>query len=155
MSRNYFEIEEPIVYLDLKRDACKPDFEPESGEHPHFILDPSPSLSVLEATIEATERAEKKRGNKKATKRDRLMAGFHQIALVATELRGNGAFHRNGPIEGSWPCVFDGGKFIPGAFDKRMNLLKELTRNDIMALQYKVTDILDLSEDEVKNSSGE
>jgi len=139
-TRNYFSPPAPKVYLSLvSRDECGKDFTPEGHLHPHMVLDPAPTLAIMEAVMVYRDAMED-RDSLQAI----IMQSLYQIALVVSSMGGSWSLHPSG-VSSGWP----------DDVDARMAILRKLTREDYTALQAAVAKVSGLSEDEVGNSDGD
>jgi len=154
MPRNYHTLAAPKVYLSLlPADRCGEDFEIEGPDHPHLVLDPTPSgsLSLALQSFDGTLPED-------ATRNQRIIRGLerllHRGALLVTAVRGNWAYYPNGPNKLQWPEYPDADAPDEATVAKRAKLLQVLSEPDLLLLNEEMEKVLGLTEAESKNSDG-
>jgi len=146
MPRNYHTLAAPKVYLSLlPADRCGEDFEIEGPDHPHFTLDPAPTLATMEAIV-----AHRLSQGEEPTAVDNVLHSIYLLALVILKQGGDWRLHPAGCLD--WPEL--GQTVEEASVNARVAVLRKLTESDYFALTAAAKKVAALSDDEVKNSNG-
>ncbi len=146
MSRNYYTLATPRVFMSLlPQDSCA-DLVVEGPEHPFFDVNPAPTSGLIEAVSVYRDGL-----SDPLTAGDASKLSRYQMALVVESFGGDWAYHPTQcdpdyPDLEDDPCV--------ETVERRVAALRTLPYQDYMALQLAVTSVLTISEDEEGNSDG-
>lgn len=138
---DYLSLRPPKVYLSLDPDLIPVGFKIEGPDHPCVVLTPRPTLEIMHAIQDLSERQDVPE-NRLAMERTRLT-----LALCIQRLTGDWAYVLNSRYSGlpDWPDLE-----APEDLEARERIVKRFVAPDLSRLAEEIAKITTLTEAEEK-----